>query len=376
MNASAGEQTINASGCLVLAPGLLSSAAQIDTPDSDSIGSLRYLLGLAEEVPLSETAYQSIESVVAGLLLPAEELPCAAHFTYKQDFATTHTDNHGSLLRVDPAYQQIDMNNATLGNPLELDLSSHESTALLDTLNQHFAEDGMRFTCVDPHRWYCHFDSALNITSTPVNAAIGRDVADYRPRGADSRRWRSKLAEIEMMLFAHPVNTARQQDNRLPVNTLWLWGEGVPGSPQAAKALTVFSDNLYCKGVAEFAGVVFNDLPATTATFKPAAQPVLVVVDSFTRPLAAQSDPVALKATEMPQQEAQTVGSLAWFEQIICSALWNNLHHSGWPEVSIWCGDNRLFRLRASVKKQWLRRLFYKPRPLSDFLPAVDIDQS
>lgn len=353
-------ETISSGGCLVLAPGVLSAASDLRGTNPVLTGSLSRLLGFADQIEITGANLPSIESLVSGVLMPAESAACAGRITWLTDYSLASSETTAQVMRADPAYQQIDMNNATLGNPLELELTLDECAALLQTLNHHFADDGIRFECKDPYRWYCHFESPLQINSTPISASIGRDVASVRPDGADARRWRSKLAEIEMLLFEHPINAERQEGNKLPVNTLWLWGEGDPAAADNTESISINSDNFYTQSVSNYLGAACNVLPDTSATFKADGAPALIVTDRFTQPVSMQKN-----------QEK----NLQWFDETICAQLWRCLQNSGWPEVTIWCGDNRLFRVNASVKKQLLRRLFYKPKPLSAYLPDTGLPE-
>ncbi len=357
MTAGRHSQAIATDGCLVLVPGLLSGAREANTKVSAAICRL---LGFAEQIGFPDNEEPSVESLVAGCLLPAAGASCAAHLTYLKDFpVTANRDKKAvNVLRADPAFQQIDMNNATLGNPLELDLTQDECDQLQQTLNNHFADDGLHFESKDPQRWYCHFKNMPQVTCTPISAAIGRDVARCRPDGADARQWRSKLAEIEMLLFEHPVNTARQQNNKLPVNTLWLWGEGSPDSTAGVEKFSVYSDNFYTQSVCEFSGVECRELPISSDTSSLTGRPALIVIDKFTHAKSSADD---------------HDNSLQWFDEAICNQLWNRLKTSDLSEIVIWCGDSRLFRVRASVKRQLLRRLFYKPQPLAAFLPENEL---
>lgn len=351
---------------MVLVPGLLSAIANATASNASLPGNLARLLGFAEQLEFPEAVLPSVESLVAGALLSNETESGAAYLTWLADYSVagshndqTHKHNQpaATVMRTDPAYQQIDMNNATLGNPLELELSVAECTALQETLNHHFKEDGIRFQSKDPHRWYCHFDSSLQVTTTPTSASIGRDVASVRPTGDDARRWRSKLAEIEMLLFEHPVNTARQENNKLPVNTLWLWGEGIPASSAGVKNTSIYSDNFYTRSVASYLGLQCNDLPDTAAAMQVVEESTLIVIDKFTQPNSLQ-----------PNSHEY----LQWFDEIISDQLWMRLQSTNWPKVTLWLGDNRLYHVQASVKKQFFRRLFQKPKPLSAYLPEAE----
>ena len=342
---------------MVLAPGLLPSSSNMAAADTDGVVSTRLLsrmLGLSTQIEISDATFPSVESLLAGSLVVEQNQTCAAVVTYQADFpeANLSAADHRRVLRADPAYQQIDMNNATLANPAELALSDDECAALQQTLNSHFADDGIRFEHCNSSRWYCHFDELPEITTVPVSAAIGRDVAECRPTGADARAWRSKLAEIEMLLFEHPINSARQERGQLPVNTLWLWGEG--SLKADVSDTSVVCDDFYTTGFASYVGIK-SVLPANIDSVTTENNSCMIVTDKLAD-LSTQQDDKKYRET------------LHWFEQSLCSALWKNLKPGGWPEIVFWCGDNRLFSLQASAKKQFWRRAWFQPQPLTAFI--------
>jgi len=291
---------------------------------------LSRLLGLAAQIKITDGTFASVESLVASSLVDGQSQTCAAMVTHQADFPDS---DHRRVMRADPAYQQIDMNNATLANPAELALSDKECTSLQQTLNSHFAEDGIRFEHRDTSRWFCQFDKLPDITTMPFSAAIGRDVAECRPTGDDARAWRSKLAEIEMLLFEHPVNTARQD-------------------------IAVVSDNFYTASFASQLGLEsVQPESIDDVSFKDKA--CMIVTDRF--------------ADLSTQQDNQKYSeALRWFEQSLCSVLWKNLKAGGWPEIIFWCGDDRLFRLQASDKNKFWRRAWFKPQPLTAFISDAE----
>jgi len=48
------------------------------------------------------------------------------------------------------------------------------------------------------------------------------------PKGVEALHWHQLFNEIQMLLFSHPVNEAREVRGELPVNSVWLWAEVVP----------------------------------------------------------------------------------------------------------------------------------------------------
>ncbi len=347
-----GKSAIDAGGALLLVPGLLASlSTELKVSETRR---LSQLLGLAEVIR-DDSGIDSLEDLVMASLQPQQKNSCAAFLTHQIDFPNQRS---ADVLRSDPAYQQIDINNATLSDPAILCLDSEEAGALLRTLNEHFAEDGMRFEYKAPHRWYCHFKTLPDIETMPLRAAIGRDVADCRPVGSDARMWRSKLAEVEMLLFEHPVNTAREARGELPVNTLWLWGEGLCNADSPETMVEVATDDFYTQSLASYCGVKSHSLQNLD---KLSAQnkAMLFVVNNL-----------AVSAARADEQSYKN--DLQSLERNIGTLLWQNLRPDHWPVIVIWCGDNRFFKVQASVKNKVWRKAWRKPFPLSSFVPVSE----
>jgi hypothetical protein len=92
----------------------------------------------------------------------------------------------------------------------------------------------MEFFAPHPQRWYVRLDRLPDIETVPLSQAAGRNVRDLLPKGNEAAHWHRLFNEIQMLLFAHPVNEAREARGELTVNSLWLWGGGCTGdvSPQ------------------------------------------------------------------------------------------------------------------------------------------------
>ncbi len=84
-----------------------------------------------------------------------------------------------------------------------------------------------------PGEWLLHdAELAALDTASPEQAALW-GVERLRPCGAAARGWQRRCAEIEMLLYTHPVNEARSRHGQPPVNAVWLWG-GNDGQAAAA----------------------------------------------------------------------------------------------------------------------------------------------
>jgi len=108
-----------------------------------------------------------------------------------------------------------------------LNLSAEQSQALLMTLNDHFSEEGYTFH-VSNDVWFVGLDRNPNVTTTPIEAVVNKDVAAFLPKGEGALDWANVQNEIQMLLFNHPINTARVAQGLPEINSIWFYGEGRP----------------------------------------------------------------------------------------------------------------------------------------------------
>lgn len=127
-------------------------------------------------------------------------------------------------LRADPVYLRLHRDQLIL-QPV-MPLTADEAAQLCAALNGHFAVDGLHFIAPQPQRWYLKLDSAPHIATFPLAQVAGKDIHAHLPQGADALRWHGVLNEIQMLLFEHPVNQAREPRGEWFINSVWLWGGG------------------------------------------------------------------------------------------------------------------------------------------------------
>ena len=73
--------------------------------------------------------------------------------------------------------------------------------------------------------------------------------------------FRTQLNELQMLLFEHPVNQAREARGELTVNSLWLWGGGgLPAVPKPAVGL--YSNDADVGALGRFCGVEAEAMPS------------------------------------------------------------------------------------------------------------------
>ncbi|MEQ1593063.1 MAG: hypothetical protein ABL892_11845 [Thiobacillaceae bacterium] len=165
----------------------------------------------------------------------------------------------GYWLRADPVHLRVMRDRIVLADGAALELSQDEAAALTHSIASHF---GAAFSPspLHPRRWYVAFDTPPRLLTTPLSYAVGRDIDPLLPTGEDAMKFRTLLNELQMLLFEHPVNQAREARGELPVNSLWLWGGGtLPVMHQSV--LTVHSDDADARALAQFCAAKVRAMP-------------------------------------------------------------------------------------------------------------------
>ena len=126
---------------------------------------------------------------------------------------------------------------------------------------------GWLFGLAAPNRWFAQIRSVPELTTHPPSAALGKAVLAFQPDGPDAGRWRRWQNEMQMLLFEHPVNLAREARGCTPVNSVWLWGGGKLIAPvdRAERVLVLTADELV-RELALGVGAVVESLPASFDT--------------------------------------------------------------------------------------------------------------
>ncbi|MFO7543337.1 MAG: hypothetical protein R6W97_11120 [Thiobacillus sp.] len=163
-------------------------------------------------------------------------------------------------LRADPVHLRVMRDRIVLTDSRALNVPAEEADALADAIGQHFG-DSLRPLPAHPQRWYVSFPQPPRLRTTLLSEATGRDIDSLLPQGEDARHFRSLLNELQMLLFEHPVNQAREARGELPVNSLWLWGGG--GKPAVpTPRLPLFAHDPEARALAAFCQAQCAPLPA------------------------------------------------------------------------------------------------------------------
>ncbi|MFY9478907.1 MAG: hypothetical protein WAQ08_14775 [Aquabacterium sp.] len=171
-----------------------------------------------------------------------------------------------------PSHWLMGRDHLTLLHPDELALSEAESRTLFDAVRPLFESEGWQLTWGAPLRWYVQHPSLAALPSASLDRVIGRNPDLWMPNHPQARLLRRLQNEVQMLLYQHPVNDARDARRALSVNSFWLSGTGTPAE-QADKTAHNTGDTAWPNWPLHLAdaprqALLRGDLPAWQAAWQ------------------------------------------------------------------------------------------------------------
>ncbi len=114
---------------------------------------------------------------------------------------------------------------ASLSDPQALHISPQESDALLQTMRPYFESEGITLHAARPGHWLGQ-GKVFEQPSASLDRVIARNVDPWLPAGPDARLLRRLQNEMQMLLYTHPVNQAREERGAPLINSLWFSASG------------------------------------------------------------------------------------------------------------------------------------------------------
>jgi hypothetical protein len=96
----------------------------------------------------------------------------------------------------------------------------------MDALRAFLAEDGIALHGLQDGNWLALGAVFHDLPTASLARASGGAVDHWLPRQAQAQPLRKLQNELQMLLYAHPVNDARSARGLLPVNSFWVSGTG------------------------------------------------------------------------------------------------------------------------------------------------------
>jgi len=139
---------------------------------------------------------------------------------------------------ITPCHWQTGSKHVAMDGVTLPDFEAQESQALLAAMQPYFLEDGISLHYEKPERWLACGDVFKDLATASLDRVAGRDVAHWLPGTGSAILLQRLQSEMQMLLYHHPVNDAREARGVPVVNSFWISGTGaLPQLPhQAATA--------------------------------------------------------------------------------------------------------------------------------------------
>jgi len=169
-------------------------------------------------------------------------LPFAAALARADGIDVSDPDQAWGL--VTPTYWELGREQIVLTDPTALRLDEAESRALWQAVRGLFDSDGWSLHWGAPLRWYTCHPSLSELPTAALDRVIGSPIDPWLPDRKAAAPLRRLQAEVQMLLYTHPINAVREERGALPVNSFWLSGTGKTEAPGHPGSHVVFDDSL------------------------------------------------------------------------------------------------------------------------------------
>jgi hypothetical protein len=126
---------------------------------------------------------------------------------------------------------QVGADHVRLSPPEDLTLDDATSRVLLAAMAPYFLEDGITLQPYGelPGTWLATGEVFRGLRNVSLDRLVGRHLtrAVLDGAGTPAATLRRLQNEMQMLLYTHPANEARQQQGLAPVNSFWVTGAGV-----------------------------------------------------------------------------------------------------------------------------------------------------
>lgn len=152
---------------------------------------------------------------------PTAQLPWAAWHSAQQG-----EQSHGAQAWMTPCHWQIGMDQVIMLDPDSLQLSDEESRQLLLAMQPFLQEDGLQVRWHSALRWHAQGTLLAGVPTASLDRVIGQNVKPWMHTHPAARPLQRLQSEMQMLLYNHPVNNAREARRQVTVNAFWLHGAG------------------------------------------------------------------------------------------------------------------------------------------------------
>ena len=127
---------------------------------------------------------------------------------------------------ITPCHWRLATDHFLMDDPDLLQIEEQESKELMGAMAGFFLEDGITLHYASPTCWRAEGEVFRGLPSASLDRVRGRSLDIWMPEGEQGRPLRRLQSEMQMLLYTHPVNDAREARGLAPVNAFWVSGTG------------------------------------------------------------------------------------------------------------------------------------------------------
>ena len=131
---------------------------------------------------------------------------------------------------VTPAHWHVGRDHVVLTDPAALRLTETESRTAFEAVRELFESEGLRMHWGAALRWYAAGAALAELPCASLDRVIGRNVEAWmrapQTPAAPGRLIRRLQSEVQLLLYPHALNDAREARGEPTLNSFWLSGCG------------------------------------------------------------------------------------------------------------------------------------------------------
>jgi len=149
-------------------------------------------------------------------------------------------------------------------------ITTEEARLLIEEIDSKLGSERLRFYPGVSYRHLMVWKGGKDkIECTPPHDIQDKDIQDYLPRGEGDDTINALMEASTALLLAHPVNKARQANDKRMANSIWLWGQGRrPSMPTFREKYGIEGAMISAvdltKGIGIYAGFEVINVPGAT----------------------------------------------------------------------------------------------------------------
>jgi hypothetical protein len=125
-----------------------------------------------------------------------------------------------------PCHWQINADHVHMESPERLQMTPDESAQLMQAMHRYFAEDGISLHALENGTWLARGDVFESMPTASLARVRDTTVDAWMPRQTQAKVLRRLQNEMQMLLYTHPINDAREAQRRSTINSFWVSGTG------------------------------------------------------------------------------------------------------------------------------------------------------